>query len=294
VRLHGTDTQQGLTFDFVTPGQTQGVGLVALRPGQQATTPVRVTAQHLPLFGLRGQDDGIQIKATVAEAPQCNQRVRVQLVLRPLIGPWHLASAAGLALLGMFGFLFVILVTAVLLLRNQSPIPTAPAVAAAPPIIVVQLSQPAPVTNAQPSSAATNRSAPAGALSSAPATAPDPGLPLVLPDQVTAPGSGGPVRRAPVLPAAAAPANAVTPSGNTQTYAQMFQEIGQRYDLDWRMLAAQAYVESGFDTLALSDAGAMGLMQVLPGTWNEWASAAGAADPCGSYSDVGVAAVCLD
>jgi hypothetical protein len=47
------------------------------------------------------------------------------------------------------------------------------------------------------------------------------------------------------------------------TYAQMFQSVSAQYDLDWRMLAAQAYVESGFDALALSSAGAMGLMQVL-------------------------------
>ena len=31
----------------------------------------------------------------------------------------------------------------------------------------------------------------------------------------------------------------------------MFQEIALRYDMNWRMLAAQAYIESGFDSLAL-------------------------------------------
>jgi len=34
---------------------------------------------------------------------------------------------------------------------------------------------------------------------------------------------------------------------STYAYAQMFQEIGTQYDLDWRMLAAQAYVESSLD-----------------------------------------------
>ena len=60
------------------------------------------------------------------------------------------------------------------------------------------------------------------------------------------------------------------------------------------MLAAQAYVESGFDSLALSNAGAMGLMQILPGTWREWAPTVNTSDPFDSYSSVLVAAVYLD
>jgi membrane-bound lytic murein transglycosylase MltF len=74
----------------------------------------------------------------------------------------------------------------------------------------------------------------------------------------------------------------------------MFQEVGQRFDLDWRMLAAQAYIESGFDSLALSDAGAMGLMQVLPNTWREWATPVEVSDPFDAYSNVLVAGVYLD
>jgi soluble lytic murein transglycosylase-like protein len=38
----------------------------------------------------------------------------------------------------------------------------------------------------------------------------------------------------------------------------------------------------------------MGLMQVLPSTWREWAPAANANDPFDSYSNVRVAAVYLD
>ena len=60
------------------------------------------------------------------------------------------------------------------------------------------------------------------------------------------------------------------------------------------MLAAQAYIESGFDSLALSDAGAMGLMQVLPDTWREWAQPVEASDPFDAYSNVLVAGVYLD
>ncbi|MEZ4618406.1 MAG: transglycosylase SLT domain-containing protein [Caldilineaceae bacterium] len=78
------------------------------------------------------------------------------------------------------------------------------------------------------------------------------------------------------------------------TYATMFREIAHRYDLNWRMLAAQAYVESGFDSVALGSQGDLGLMQVLPATWREWAPKVDAADPFDSYSNVLVAATYLD
>ncbi|MFN3333010.1 MAG: transglycosylase SLT domain-containing protein, partial [Caldilinea sp.] len=93
---------------------------------------------------------------------------------------------------------------------------------------------------------------------------------------------------------AADDASGASSTTRPMTYAQMFQTIGVQYDLDWRMLAAQAYIESGFDSLALSSAGAMGLMQVLPGTWREWAPVVGASDPFDSYSNVQVAAIYLD
>ena len=86
---------------------------------------------------------------------------------------------------------------------------------------------------------------------------------------VTRPGEAAPAAAAPTAagattalarggPRAAAPA--------PYTYAEMFQQVALTYDLDWRLLAAQAYVESGFDTLALGADGDMGLMQVLPST----------------------------
>jgi len=78
------------------------------------------------------------------------------------------------------------------------------------------------------------------------------------------------------------------------TYAQMFQEVAGRFDLDWRQLAAQGYVESGFDALALGNQGSLGLMQIHPVTWQEWAPVVDATDPFDSYSSVLVAAVYLD
>jgi membrane-bound lytic murein transglycosylase MltF len=45
-----------------------------------------------------------------------------------------------------------------------------------------------------------------------------------------------------------------------------FQKYARMYDLDWRMLTAQAYQESGLDHRARSPAGAVGVMQILPST----------------------------
>jgi soluble lytic murein transglycosylase-like protein len=74
----------------------------------------------------------------------------------------------------------------------------------------------------------------------------------------------------------------------------MFKQVASLYDLDWRLLAAQAYLESGFDSLALSGDGDMGLMQIRPATWNEWAPTVDASDPFDSYSNVLVGAVYLN
>jgi soluble lytic murein transglycosylase-like protein len=89
-------------------------------------------------------------------------------------------------------------------------------------------------------------------------------------------------------------ATPMQPASRNLTYQQMFQDIGRRYDLNWRMLAAQAYVESSFDSVALSKKGAMGLMQVLPTTWQEWAPQVKAADPFDSYNNTLVACAYLD
>jgi membrane-bound lytic murein transglycosylase F len=129
-----------------------------------------------------------------------------------------------------------------------------------------------------------------------PRVGPD-GIPMVDPGQVTAPGQPVPTGVGGGVPAAELPvARAQTPNPRAAglTYGQMFREMGTRYDLDWRLLAAQAYVESGFDSVALSNQGAMGLMQIHPITWREWAPQVGVSDPFDSYSNVLVAAAYLD
>lgn len=64
------------------------------------------------------------------------------------------------------------------------------------------------------------------------------------------------------------PASAVLsiPKGQISIYDPLFKKYAKQIDWDWRILAAQAYNESHFDTLAVSWAGARGLMQLMPRT----------------------------
>ena len=61
--------------------------------------------------------------------------------------------------------------------------------------------------------------------------------------------------------------------------AELFQKHGKEYGFDWLLLAAAAYQGSAFDPNARSDAGAIGLMQVLPATATELGFGANLADP---------------
>ena len=49
-------------------------------------------------------------------------------------------------------------------------------------------------------------------------------------------------------------------------YDDIFKKYAKEIGWDWRLLAAQAYTESGFDTTAVSWAGARGIMQLMPRT----------------------------
>lgn len=77
------------------------------------------------------------------------------------------------------------------------------------------------------------------------------------------------------------------------TYEAMFQEIAPQYGLDWQLLAQQAYRESRLDPFAVGQDYEMGLMQIMPSTWNEWAPKVGVTDPYDPYSNVLVAAAYL-
>lgn len=48
--------------------------------------------------------------------------------------------------------------------------------------------------------------------------------------------------------------------------AGLFRTYGERYDIDWLMLASFAFQESGFDQNVRSPVGAIGVMQIMPAT----------------------------
>jgi len=48
-----------------------------------------------------------------------------------------------------------------------------------------------------------------------------------------------------------------------------FRKYGERYDMDWLLMAAQGYQESGLDQNKRSPMGAIGVMQVMPATGRE-------------------------
>jgi membrane-bound lytic murein transglycosylase F len=54
-------------------------------------------------------------------------------------------------------------------------------------------------------------------------------------------------------------------------YDSDFSKAGERYlsGYDWRWFKAQGYQESLLEASAVSHAGAMGIMQIMPGTWRE-------------------------
>ncbi len=54
--------------------------------------------------------------------------------------------------------------------------------------------------------------------------------------------------------------------GRISPYDALFKKYAKDIDWDWRLLAAQGFAESRFDTTVVSWAGARGIMQIMPGT----------------------------
>ncbi|MBR3014343.1 MAG: transglycosylase SLT domain-containing protein [Bacteroidaceae bacterium] len=54
--------------------------------------------------------------------------------------------------------------------------------------------------------------------------------------------------------------------GKISIYDDLFKKYAKEIDWDWRIIASLAYTESNFDTTAVSWAGALGLMQLMPRT----------------------------
>lgn len=55
-------------------------------------------------------------------------------------------------------------------------------------------------------------------------------------------------------------------TGRVSAYDELFQRECARHDVDWRLIASLAFQESRFDPSAVSWAGAVGLMQMIPRT----------------------------
>lgn len=77
------------------------------------------------------------------------------------------------------------------------------------------------------------------------------------------------------------------------SYEAMFQEIAPQYGLDWRVLEAVAYHESRMNYLAVGRSNDMGMMQIIPSTWDQWAPKVGVYDPFDPYSNISVGAAYL-
>lgn len=54
--------------------------------------------------------------------------------------------------------------------------------------------------------------------------------------------------------------------GRISAYDKLFKKYAKEIDWDWRLLAAQGFTESRFDTMVVSWAGARGIMQIMPST----------------------------
>ena len=61
----------------------------------------------------------------------------------------------------------------------------------------------------------------------------------------------------------------ITPD-DLEKFITIFKKYGAQYNLDWKLLMAQAYQESTLNQSVVSRRGAVGIMQVLPSTASEW------------------------
>jgi membrane-bound lytic murein transglycosylase F len=288
IRLMGQCTDVTCTFAFGNDarGPSEESLTLTLDPGQTQAVNVSVRPARLPLVGFKERTSAVRVVGSVVGKPQVPRAGMGQLRRQPLIGPPQMVvgmmlavlALMGMVMLGAVGFGLTQLVATT---RAARPV-QAPA---APVVVVVPVNDPVPAT--PPVTGAGDGAPvavnPAGTSNGGPVQR-DGNVPLVGADQVSVPGGQAP----------AASGGPVAGNRSDMTYSQLFREIGLKYDLDWRMLAAQAYVESRFDTIAIGRDGDLGLMQILPTTWAQWAAVVDVSDPFDAYSNVLVAAAYHD
>ncbi|HRW06911.1 MAG TPA: transglycosylase SLT domain-containing protein [Caldilineaceae bacterium] len=295
-------------------------GVVELAPGADINATLQIRARRHPFFALHKATASLHVVATTVEQAErpyqpWTRTAALTLTAAPCIGPWQLTSLLGLAAVALASMGFVGLVGLILFsLTMRQPAAAAvtapPAIVAPQPVIVAYIQAPVPQTR---DSAVTGgnwgdgqiaavqtpividpRSAQGtwGEMKAAAAAPANEAPPILSAEQISAPN----VQTLQRSDAAALPMVSISAPATPapMTYATMFREIGHRYDVNWRVLAAQAYVESSFDSLALGSQGDLGLMQVHPATWREWAPTVAVTDPFDSYSNALVAAAYLD
>ena len=76
-------------------------------------------------------------------------------------------------------------------------------------------------------------------------------------------------------------------------FEEIFQQVAGKYKLDWHLMIEQCFRESQFDPLAVGEDNNMGLMQVVPATWDDWAPKVNAYDPFDPDSNIAVAGAYL-
>jgi murein DD-endopeptidase MepM/ murein hydrolase activator NlpD len=84
------------------------------------------------------------------------------------------------------------------------------------------------------------------------------------------------------------------PTNESNQWATQMAAAEQEYGLPAGLLQAVAQHESGFNPAAESPVGAMGLMQVMPKTWEEWSVKVGVDDPWNPEQSIAVSAAYLN
>lgn len=307
--LHAYDRRHACDYFFLLDpallddaGDRGSRAQITLNAGRSAEIPLEIRPVQLPLLRVAPQVVPFRLKVHPTDEPSMRRSVDGEMTCLPLIGLWHLA---GLGVAVVVALVVSVLAGLALLLALRSPASPAAGPPTPAPVVAIVLKMDDLVSGAHPQTADGASQVPlvrpgdvtAPGAPSAAADSVSGAPPVVRADQVTAPGEPlPPAAQTPLQPVVVAPQPAAPPAGTRAnlTYAQMFQEIALRFDLNWQMLAATAYVESGFDALALGNQGALGLMQIQPATWQEWAPTVDAADPFDAYSNTLVGAAYLD
>ncbi len=288
IHVNAQEITRACRFEFARPdiGLWQPDSLqVELEPGQSLLVRGQAIPNRTRWLGLRREVLPFRLTVGLRDQQKVPHILPGRVENRPVMGPWQIATA--LALLTAAGLLLLMTGLGGLLLLQTATRAAAPAAVPAPaPVIAVMLNAPAPPAPPALESPAMDEAAP---LPDTPVVS----APVVQANQVSAPGEAA-ASSAVIAPPEPAPAALPPAPDANMTYAEMFQLVASQYDLDWRMLAAQAYIESNFDSVALGADGDLGLMQILPDTWREWAPAVGANDPFDAYSNTLVAAAYLD